>query len=119
MLTGGTINILTCGSVDDGKSTLIGRLLWDASDLPDDTRDMVRRSARAKGDGELLDFSLLCDGLIAERERACDEAVLETGTAPHSYAEGLLKVCRFRLQPQLPCVAGAPCHGRVCHRRAC
>ena len=69
VLTGGTINILTCGSVDDGKSTLIGRLLWDASDLPDDTRDMVRRSARAKGDGELLDFSLLCDGLIAEREQ--------------------------------------------------
>jgi bifunctional enzyme CysN/CysC len=69
VLTGGTINILTCGSVDDGKSTLIGRLLWDASDLPDDTRDMVRRSARAKGDGDLLDFSLLCDGLIAEREQ--------------------------------------------------
>ncbi|MEY4965988.1 MAG: hypothetical protein RL274_1571 [Pseudomonadota bacterium] len=57
--------------------------------------------------------------LIVERERACDEAVLENGNAPRSYAEGLLKVCRFRLEPQLPCVAGAPCHGRACHRRAC
>jgi bifunctional enzyme CysN/CysC len=34
----GIVHILTCGYVDDGKSTLIGRLLWDASDLPDDQR---------------------------------------------------------------------------------
>ncbi len=43
----GIVHILTCGSVDDGKSTLIGRLLWDASDLPDDERERVRAAARA------------------------------------------------------------------------
>ena len=41
----GIVHILTCGSVDDGKSTLIGRLLWDAADLPDDTRANLQRSA--------------------------------------------------------------------------
>ena len=40
----GSLRILTCGSVDDGKSTLIGRLLWDASDLYDDQRETIRRS---------------------------------------------------------------------------
>lgn len=44
--------------------------------------------------------------LVAERERACDERVLETGTVPATYAESILKVCRFRLQPALACTAG-------------
>ena len=65
----GIIHILTCGSVDDGKSTLIGRLLWDSSDLPDDQREMVRRAAKASGNPEKLDYSLLLDGLVAEREQ--------------------------------------------------
>ena len=43
--------------------------------------------------------------LIAERERACDEAVLEHN-APRTYAEGILKICRFHLQPALACTAG-------------
>lgn len=43
--------------------------------------------------------------LIAERERACDEAVLESN-APRTYAEGILKICRFHLQPSLACTAG-------------
>ncbi len=67
--TGGMTYILTCGSVDDGKSTLIGRLLWDASELPADQRQMVRRAARAAGDPGHLDYSLLLDGLAAEREQ--------------------------------------------------
>jgi bifunctional enzyme CysN/CysC len=58
--------ILTCGSVDDGKSTLIGRLLWDAGDLPEDTRESMLK--RRKPNGE-LDLSLLLDGLAAEREQ--------------------------------------------------
>ncbi len=58
----GDLRLLTCGSVDDGKSTLIGRLLWDASDLYDD-----QRAALAKGGTP--DFSLLTDGLVAEREQ--------------------------------------------------
>ena len=66
---GGIVHILTCGSVDDGKSTLIGRLLWDASDLPEDQREAVRRAAKAAGDPDKLDYSLLLDGLMAEREQ--------------------------------------------------
>ena len=62
----GIVHILTCGSVDDGKSTLIGRLLWDASDLPEDTRARIARSHLPNGQP---DFSLLVDGLAAEREQ--------------------------------------------------
>ncbi|MBN8913535.1 MAG: sulfate adenylyltransferase, partial [Rhizobiales bacterium] len=39
----GMLRVLTCGSVDDGKSTLIGRLLWDATDLYDDQRETLKR----------------------------------------------------------------------------
>jgi bifunctional enzyme CysN/CysC len=62
----GIVHVLTCGSVDDGKSTLIGRLLWDAATLHDDQRAMLARSAGADG---VPDFSLLVDGLLAEREQ--------------------------------------------------
>ena len=44
--------------------------------------------------------------LVEERERACDEAVFSQGHEPEVYAEGILKVCRFYLESQLPCVAG-------------
>jgi bifunctional enzyme CysN/CysC len=63
------VRVLTCGSVDDGKSTLIGRLLWDASDLFDDQREALVRSTRRVLDGQHLDYSLLVDGLLAEREQ--------------------------------------------------
>ena len=62
----GIVHLLTCGSVDDGKSTLIGRLLWDASDLPEDTRASIQRQAGPDGEP---DVSLLLDGLVAEREQ--------------------------------------------------
>jgi bifunctional enzyme CysN/CysC len=62
----GIVHMLTCGSVDDGKSTLIGRLLWDADDLTDDQRQSLARSVDADG---IPDFSLLVDGLLAEREQ--------------------------------------------------
>ncbi|MGI9403307.1 MAG: GTP-binding protein, partial [Hyphomicrobium sp.] len=65
----GILHLLTCGSVDDGKSTLIGRLLWDASDLYDDQRQMLERSGRTAGGTNNPDFSLLVDGLVAEREQ--------------------------------------------------
>jgi bifunctional enzyme CysN/CysC len=65
----GVAHILTCGSVDDGKSTLIGRLLWEASGLPDDQRAMLHRAAEHAGHPERLDYSLLLDGLAAEREQ--------------------------------------------------
>jgi bifunctional enzyme CysN/CysC len=65
------IRLLTCGSVDDGKSTLIGRLLVETDSVPDDTVDAaksVRRSGSTIKAGD-IDFSLLTDGLEAEREQ--------------------------------------------------
>ena len=65
----GILRLLTCGSVDDGKSTLIGRLLWDASDLYEDQRETLARAGRTAANGTQPDFSLLVDGLVAEREQ--------------------------------------------------
>jgi len=65
------IRLLTCGSVDDGKSTLIGRLLVETDSIPHDTvaaTRNVRRSGSTIAAGE-IDFSLLTDGLEAEREQ--------------------------------------------------
>jgi bifunctional enzyme CysN/CysC len=65
------VRLLTCGSVDDGKSTLIGRLLVETDSVPHDTVDTtrkVRRSGSTIPAGE-IDFSLLTDGLEAEREQ--------------------------------------------------
>lgn len=65
------IRLLTCGSVDDGKSTLIGRLLVETDSVPEDTvssAKSVRRSGSTIKAGE-IDFSLFTDGLEAEREQ--------------------------------------------------
>jgi len=65
------IRLVTCGSVDDGKSTLIGRLLVETDSVPHDTVDAakkVRRTGSVIPAGE-IDFSLLTDGLEAEREQ--------------------------------------------------
>jgi sulfate adenylyltransferase subunit 1 len=58
----------TAGSVDDGKSTLIGRLLYDSKSIFEDQLDAVRRASLRKG-GEHLNLALLTDGLRAEREQ--------------------------------------------------
>jgi bifunctional enzyme CysN/CysC len=63
----GSLNVLTCGSVDDGKSTLIGRILWDADALTTDQRAAIERTARTAAGTP--DFSRLVDGLAAEREQ--------------------------------------------------
>jgi bifunctional enzyme CysN/CysC len=64
------LHFITCGSVDDGKSTLLGRLLYDAGMLPDDQIEALRQdSLRKHPSGDVLDFSLLTDGLDAEREQ--------------------------------------------------
>ncbi|MGY6558874.1 MAG: sulfate adenylyltransferase subunit 1 [Nitritalea sp.] len=62
------ITIATAGSVDDGKSTLIGRLLYETNSLPTDKLEAIERSSKQKG-YDYLDFSLATDGLIAEREQ--------------------------------------------------
>ena len=72
MPTGGQdlLRFITCGSVDDGKSTLIGRLLHDTRAILDDQMAALEAdSARVGTQGEAVDFALLVDGLSAEREQ--------------------------------------------------
>jgi len=64
------LRFITCGSVDDGKSTLIGRLLYDSKSIFDDqAAALAAESARVGTQGEAIDFALLVDGLSAEREQ--------------------------------------------------
>jgi adenylyl-sulfate kinase len=64
------LRILTAGSVDDGKSTLIGRLLFDSKKLYEDQLDALKRDSKREGHaGEEIDYALLLDGLKAEREQ--------------------------------------------------
>jgi bifunctional enzyme CysN/CysC len=66
----GLLRFITCGSVDDGKSTLIGRLLFEAGLLFEDQLLALEADSRTAGtQGEELDFALLLDGLQAEREQ--------------------------------------------------
>jgi bifunctional enzyme CysN/CysC len=68
--SGAMVRLLTCGSVDDGKSTLIGRLLWDSAAVAEDQRAAVMHASQNRAlNGEKVDFSLLLDGLQAEREQ--------------------------------------------------
>ena len=62
------LRFTTVGSVDDGKSTLIGRLLMDTKNIYDDQLEAVKKVAKRKGETE-IDLSLLTDGLAAEREQ--------------------------------------------------
>ncbi len=64
------LRFITCGSVDDGKSTLIGRLLYDTKLLYEDQLAALEADSRKMGtQGEKIDFALLVDGLAAEREQ--------------------------------------------------
>jgi len=64
------LKFITCGSVDDGKSTLIGRLLYDSQLLYDDQLEELKRDSKGRlSTDEDIDFSLLVDGLAAEREQ--------------------------------------------------
>ncbi|WP_310467595.1 sulfate adenylyltransferase subunit CysN [Sphingomonas sp.] len=64
------LRFITCGSVDDGKSTLIGRLLYDSKQIFDDQLDALEADSKKQGtQGEKIDFALLVDGLSAEREQ--------------------------------------------------
>ena len=62
------LRFTTCGSVDDGKSTLIGRLLYDSKSLMEDQLEALERSADITGDGQ-INLANLTDGLRAEREQ--------------------------------------------------
>ncbi|SFB90046.1 sulfate adenylyltransferase subunit 1 [Flagellimonas taeanensis] len=80
------LKIATAGSVDDGKSTLIGRLLYDTKSLTDDKLEAIERTSKQKG-YDYLDFSLATDGLVAEREQGItiDVAHIYFSTATKSY----------------------------------
>jgi bifunctional enzyme CysN/CysC len=65
-----TLRFITCGSVDDGKSTLIGRLLYESKCIFDDQLKALETESKRYGtQGEKIDFALLVDGLEAEREQ--------------------------------------------------
>lgn len=80
------LKLSTCGSVDDGKSTLIGRLLYDTHSLKQDKLEAIERSSKQKG-YDYLDFSLATDGLVAEREQGItiDVAHIYFSTPNRSY----------------------------------
>ena len=64
------LRFLACGAVDDGKSTLIGRLMAETGSVPDDLMaNLVHLSKKFGTTGEDLDYALLLDGLEAEREQ--------------------------------------------------
>jgi bifunctional enzyme CysN/CysC len=64
------LRFITCGSVDDGKSTLIGRLLWESQQIFDDQLTALQADSKRHGtQGQDIDFALLVDGLAAEREQ--------------------------------------------------
>ena len=62
------LRFTTAGSVDDGKSTLIGRLLYDSKAIFEDQMEAVTQASHNRGDDE-VDLALLTDGLRAEREQ--------------------------------------------------
>jgi bifunctional enzyme CysN/CysC len=64
------LRFITCGSVDDGKSTLIGRLLYDSKMIFEDQLEALQADSKSVGtQGQEIDFALLVDGLAAEREQ--------------------------------------------------
>lgn len=63
------LRFLTAGSVDDGKSTLIGRLLYDSKSILTDQLEAIERQSKNKAAGSSIDLALLTDGLRAEREQ--------------------------------------------------
>ncbi|MCH2230591.1 MAG: GTP-binding protein [Crocinitomicaceae bacterium] len=80
------LKIATAGSVDDGKSTLIGRLLYETKSLTSDKLEAIESSSKKKG-YDYLDFSLATDGLVAEREQGItiDVAHIYFSTVKRSY----------------------------------
>jgi len=84
------LRFMTCGSVDDGKSTLIGRLLFDTKTILADTLTQIERTSQKRG-MEAVDLSLLTDGLQAEREQGITIDVayryFSTGTRKYIIAD--------------------------------
>jgi len=77
----GVLRFITAGSVDDGKSTLIGRLLFDSKGIFADQLAAISKAKNKRTAGDAIDFSLLTDGLEAEREK--------DGRGPHPKVENV------------------------------
>jgi sulfate adenylyltransferase subunit 1 len=86
----GLLRFMTCGSVDDGKSTLIGRLLFDTKTILADTLSQIEKTSKKRG-MDAVDLSLLTDGLQAEREQGITIDVayryFSTGTRKYIIAD--------------------------------
>ena len=88
------LRFITCGSVDDGKSTLIGRLLYESKLVFEDHLAALEADSKKVGtQGDEIDFALLVDGLAAERNRA-SLLMLPTGFFPPRYASSSLRTRR-------------------------
>ena len=68
LMDAGLLRLVTAGSVDDGKSTLIGRLLFDSKQILADQLEHIEETSQRRGDG-YVNLALLTDGLRAEREQ--------------------------------------------------
>src|SRR5262249_3485771 len=82
------LRFITCGSVDDGKSTLIGRLLHDSKVIPHDELNALRKASQPEGlSSESIDYAFALDGLEAEREQGItiDVAYRYFSTARRSF----------------------------------
>src|SRR6476620_6632716 len=98
------LRFTTAGSVDDGKSTLIGRLLYDSKSIFEDQMDAIKQSSERKGLAH-VDLSLLTDGLRSEREHCITiyvayryfatpkrKFIIVEQTCRHSYIASLLQI---------------------------
>src|SRR3546814_12800099 len=81
----GLLRFITAGSVDDGKSTLIGRLLFDSKGIFADQLDAMSRAKHKRTVGDTIDLSLLKDGLADEREHGI---TLEVRSAKRGVGKG-------------------------------
>jgi len=96
------LRLITCGSVDDGKSTLIGRLLYETGSLSEDQLEQVKHDSSKFGtQGNDVDYALLVDGLSAEREQGItiDVAYRYFSTQTRNF---ILWLAHTIIQTQLP-----------------
>ena len=75
----GLLKFITCGSVDDGKSTLIGHILYDAKLLYTDQEKALELDSKVGSRGGAIDYSLLLDGLMADLVVTLSPSVADTG----------------------------------------
>jgi sulfate adenylyltransferase subunit 1 len=90
------LRFTTAGSVDDGKSTLIGRLLYDCKSIFEDQLEAVEASSKKRGDA-IVNLALLTDGLRAEREQGItiDVAYRYFATPKRKFIISITRYCEY------------------------